>query len=192
MLKNLHRIQHGLDARDFVRAEQIGFAQCGQHGKERFGATDFVPEKFKRVGQGVADGKSQRPQPERIEENFHLMPHAYGAVLQVAVIETEARIEQDFLHAVALRDFNLARKVFAHLFNRIAAQIEIADFTDIFALDVTDDDRGVVRGDHAEKLIAAFRAGEVQDIRAGFQARARDGGLSRFQWKPGYGRRAIP
>ncbi len=39
------------------------------------------------------------------------MPHAHGAVLQVAVVKAQAGIEEDFLHAVALRDFNLARKI---------------------------------------------------------------------------------
>jgi hypothetical protein len=57
--KNFQRIQHGLDARDFVCAEQIGLAQRRQHGEERLGAADFLAEKFKRVGQGVADAESR-------------------------------------------------------------------------------------------------------------------------------------
>ena len=107
-----------LDARDFVGAKQIGFAQRGQHGEERLGTTDFVAEKFKGVGQGMADRKTQRAQPERIQKYVHLVPHPDGAVLQIAVVKAQAGIEQDFLHAVALRDFNLARKILAHPFNR--------------------------------------------------------------------------
>ena len=48
-LKHFHRVQHGLDARDFVRTEQIGFAQRGQHGEKRLGAADFIAKKFKGV-----------------------------------------------------------------------------------------------------------------------------------------------
>src|SRR5208282_1712374 len=124
--KNLQRVQHSFDARDFVGAEQVGFAQRGEYGKERLGAADFVAEKFKGVGQGVADWKTERPQPERVQENVHLVPHADGAVLQVAVVKAEAGVQDNSLHAAALRNFDLSRKILAHHFNRVGAQIEIA------------------------------------------------------------------
>ena len=85
--KNPQRIQHGFDARDFVGAEQVGFTQRGQHGKERFSAADFVAEKFEGVGQGMADWKTERPESERVQEDIHLMPHANGTVLQIAVVK---------------------------------------------------------------------------------------------------------
>ena len=75
------------------------------------------------------------------------MPHAEGAVLQIAVVKAEAGIENDFFHTVALRDFNLPRKITAHHFNRIGAEIEIADFPDVFALHVTKNHRCVMRRD---------------------------------------------
>lgn len=65
-LINSQSLQNRFDAGNFMRAEQIGFAQRGQHSEKRLGATDFVAEKFERMRQGVADGKSQLPQPERV------------------------------------------------------------------------------------------------------------------------------
>ena len=44
-----HRIQHRLDARDFVRAKQIRFTQRRQHREERLGAAYFVAEILERV-----------------------------------------------------------------------------------------------------------------------------------------------
>ena len=103
--------------------------------KDKFRQTvDLFAEKFKGVRQGMADRKSQRPQPERVQKNGHLMPHAHRAVLEVAVIKAEAGIENDFPHAVALRNFNLPRKITAHHFDRIGTKIEIADFADVLAL----------------------------------------------------------
>ena len=40
-------------------AEQVGFSERGEDGEEWLGAADFIAEKFKGMGQGVADGKSQ-------------------------------------------------------------------------------------------------------------------------------------
>lgn len=93
-----------------MRAEQIRLSERSQHTEERFGATDFVAEKLKGMGQGMANRKPERPQPKRIQENVHLMPDADGAVLEIAIIETEPRIDEDFRHAVALGDFDLAAK----------------------------------------------------------------------------------
>ena len=61
--------------------------QRGQDGKEWFGTADFVAEEFKRVGQGVANRKSQGPQSERVQKNGHLMPDPHRAVLQVAIVK---------------------------------------------------------------------------------------------------------
>src|SRR5208282_413542 len=161
-------------------AEQVGFAQRGEYGKERLGAADFVAEKFKGVGQGVADWKTERPQPERVQENVHLVPNADGAVLQVAVVKAEAGVQENFLHAVTLRDFDLSRKILAHHFNRVATEIEIADFADVFALHVTKDHRRTVVGDHSVKFVTAVGAGKIQNVCAGFEAGPRDGGLIRL------------
>ena len=108
------------------------------------------------------------------------MAHAHGAVLQVAVVKAKAGIEKDFRHAVALGDFDLAREIVVHHRHRVGGEIELADFADVFSLNVTDDDGGIVRGDHAEQFVAAVVAGEVEDVRSGFEAGARDGGLVGF------------
>ena len=175
-LKYFHRLQHGSNARHLVGAEQIGFAQRGQHGKERLGAADFVAEKFKRVRQGVANREAEFAQPERVQENIHLMPHAHRAVPQIAVIETEARIQKYLLHAAAPGDFNLAREIIAHHRNGVGVQIKVADLADIPALHEANNHGGIVRGHHFEKFGCSRAAGEIQDVRAGFEARARDGG----------------
>ena len=93
-----------------MRAEQIRFSNCGKNGKKRFGAADFVAEKFKRVRQRVANRKTKRAQPKSIQENVHLMSHPHRAVLQVAVIKAEAGIEEDFFHAAFLSQLNLSPK----------------------------------------------------------------------------------
>ena len=174
--KRLHRFQRGLDARDFVRAEQIGLAQRGQHGKERLGAPDFLAEKFKGVRQRVADGKAEFTQPERVQKDVHLMPDAHRAVLQIAVIETQAGIEDDFFHAVALRDINLPRRNNRASSDRIGAQVKVAHLADVPAPHETNDDGGIVRGDHTEHFGRRRAAGEIQNVCAGFETGPRDGG----------------
>src|ERR1044071_9555131 len=93
-LKSFHCFKHSFDARNFMCAEQIRFAQRGENGEERLGATDFVAEKFKRMGQGMANWKSKCSQSERVQKNVHLMAHANGAVLQIAVVKTKTGIEK--------------------------------------------------------------------------------------------------
>src|SRR6266568_127271 len=48
------RLQHRLDARHFVGAEQIRLAQRGEDGEKRFGAADLLPEIFEGMRQGLA------------------------------------------------------------------------------------------------------------------------------------------
>src|SRR6266571_1922415 len=109
------RLQHRLDARHFVGAEQIRLAQRGEDGEKRFGAADLFPEIFEGMRQRLADRIAQRAQPEAVQERRHLVAHASGAVLQVPVIETETRIAQDFPHALPMSDFDLALEVVAPL-----------------------------------------------------------------------------
>src|SRR5882672_3277267 len=94
------RVEDGFDARDFVGAEQIGFAERRQHGEERLGGADFFTEVLEGMGQGVADWKTQCAEPEGVQEHGQLMPHAHSAVLKVAIVKAETRIEKDFLHAI--------------------------------------------------------------------------------------------
>ena len=75
---------------------------------------------------------------------------------------------------MALGDFNLSGELLTHLFNRISAEIKIANLADIFPLHMTDDDRGIVVSDQAEQFVTALRAGKIEDIGAGFEAGARD------------------
>jgi len=58
--ENLQRIQHRLDAGDFVGAKEIGLPQCGQDGEEGFSAAHFLAEILEGVRKGVAGGETQR------------------------------------------------------------------------------------------------------------------------------------
>ena len=89
------RLQHRLDARDFVRAEQVGLAQRGQHREERLGAADFLAEILEGMRQGMADRESQGPQAEGVQEDAHLVADADRAVLEVAVVEAQPGIDED-------------------------------------------------------------------------------------------------
>src|SRR5947208_10540737 len=102
-----------------MRAEQVGFSQRGQHGEKGFRTSDLFPKVFERVRQGMADRKTERPQPERIQKDAHLVAHANRAVLQVAVIKTQAWIKEDTLDTVTCSELYLARKKIAHRFNRV-------------------------------------------------------------------------
>ncbi|MDB6123872.1 MAG: hypothetical protein JWQ71_2865 [Pedosphaera sp.] len=95
-------------------AEEIGFSQGGEDGKEWFGAADFVAEIFEGVGQGVTGREAEFAEAEGVQKSGHLVTDADGAVLQVAIVKTEAGIDEDFFDAVADGDFNLAREIFFH------------------------------------------------------------------------------
>src|SRR5438067_29527 len=121
-----------------MRAEQIGLSERSQHGKKWLGTTHLLAKILKSVRQGMANGKAKRTEPERIQENVHLMTHAHGAVLQVAIIKAQPGIEEYLLYSCARRTLNFPRKIFLHHCHSIAAEIEITHLTDIFALHVTD------------------------------------------------------
>ena len=60
----------------------------------------------------MANWETQCAQPERVQENVHLMSHTHGAVLEVAVIETEAGVQEKFSpRRCELSDFDLPRKI---------------------------------------------------------------------------------
>src|SRR5205823_3565531 len=90
-------------------------------------------------------------------------------VLEVPVIKTQSRIEQNALNAVPGSDFNLTGKVIAHERDRIGAEIEVSDLADIPALDITDDHRRVMRRHEAKQFVAPLRAGKVQEVGPGFE-----------------------
>src|SRR5436190_4118485 len=108
--KGSHRLQHRPYSGNFMRAEQIGFTQRSQHRKKGFRASHFFAEVFERVRQCMADRKTERPQPERIEKNLHLMAHALGAVLQVAIVKPQPRIEENSFHTIPVGQLDLAAK----------------------------------------------------------------------------------
>ena len=63
-LEDPERIENRLDAGHFMRAEQIGLAQRGQHGEEGFRTAHFLAEILEGMRQGVADREAERAQQE--------------------------------------------------------------------------------------------------------------------------------
>ena len=74
-------------------------------------------------------------------------------------------------------DFDLAGEVILHQRHRVGAEIEIAYLPHIPALDVADDHGCIVGRDQAEEFLGPLGAGQIQDVRSGFQAGAGDGRL---------------
>lgn len=179
-IENIQCVQNRFDFRDFVGPEEIGLSERGKEGEERFGGTHFVAEKFEGVRQCVADGESERAESKSVKKNGHLMADTNGAVLKVAVIETEAGIEEDFVDAGAGRDFDLAGEVIAHYGDGIGAEIEVTDLADVFSLDVTNDYSGIMGSGHAEEFISVFSGSEIKNLRTGFETCTGNGGLIGF------------
>lgn len=173
-------LQDGADAGDFVGAEEVGLAEGGENGEEGFGATDFLAKELEGVGQGVADGKTKGAKAKGVEEDLHLMADAGGAVLEIAVVEAEAGVEEKFGGAASLGAFDKAGEMVAHGGNDIGAEGEVADGAGVFALDVAEDEGGVVRGDEMEKVVRGGVAGPIEDAGAGFEAGAGEGDFVGF------------
>ncbi len=148
-------------------SQEMGFAKQREDGEERLRAADFVLEVFEGVRQRVTDGPAQLAQAEGVEEGPHLMAHAGRAVLEVAVIEAQPRVEEDALHAEARRLVNLPREIVPHARHHVVLEGEIPDGADVLALDVTEDHGGVPLGDEAEKVARPRRARQVENARAG-------------------------
>jgi hypothetical protein len=75
---------------------------------------------------------------------------------------------------------DLTLEKISHDRNGIVGEFEIADFANVFALDVADDDGGIVFGDEGIHFFGIRRAGEVEDRGAGFEAGFGDDGLVGF------------
>src|SRR5438105_4338496 len=102
-----------------MRAEQIGFTQRREYCEKRLRAAHFFAKILESVRQGVAYGKAERAQAERVQEDRHLVTNSNGAVLQVAIIKAEARIENYFFDAMARGALDLAREIITHFLDRI-------------------------------------------------------------------------
>src|SRR5262245_27218602 len=102
-----------------MSAKQVRFAQGGQDREEWFGAANLLLEVFEGMRQRMADRETQRTQPESVQEDMHLMSHAHGAVLEIAVVETQPRVDEDPLNALLHRLLNLSREVIVHPADRV-------------------------------------------------------------------------
>ena len=120
----------------------------------------------------MADGKTQLAEAKGIEKDGHLMAHTNGAVLQVAIIKAETGIENDLLDTDAPCRIDLTSELVAHHGDWVGAEIKIADFTDVSALDIAKDDRGIVCSDEAEDFVFVVSSRQVKDACAGLEASA--------------------
>ena len=71
------------------------------------------------VWKRMADRETQRTESESVKEDVHLMPHPHCAVLEIAVVETQPRVDKDALNALFRRLLNLPREVVVHSANRV-------------------------------------------------------------------------
>jgi len=138
------------------------------------GSAHFLAEIFKGVRQSMADGKSQLAQTKCLQKRHHLVPHAHGAVLQIAIIEAQPWINQDFLHPVFLGQVRQTGKIIPHPPDDVPAQIEVPDFSHIEASHETEDDGRFMCRRHAEYFSRLLRAGQVDHFGARLQAGSRD------------------
>src|SRR4051812_45558261 len=99
------------------------------------------------------------------------MPHTDGAVLQVAIVKSKAGIDHDLLDAAFRSEFGLSAEIVNHQFHRVAPKIELRDLAHVWPLDVADNDRGAMRGDHPVDFFGAARSSEIDDPGAGFEGR---------------------
>ena len=128
---NPHRLHHPAHLRDLVRAQQARLAEQRQHGEKRLGRAHLLLEALEGVRQRLADRPAQRAQPEAVQENLHLVPDARAAVLQVAVVKAEARIDPDARHARVRRRLDLPREKLVQRRDRVAPQVELADLAHV-------------------------------------------------------------
>src|SRR6267154_6593254 len=97
------------------------------------------------------------------------MPHARRAVLQVPIIKTQARIDENLFDSSARSQFYLSGKIILHQRDRISAKFELIHLPDILSLDIANDRGGVVGRDHAEHLIRAVSAREIDNVCSRFE-----------------------
>src|SRR5436190_8535044 len=105
------------------------------------------------------------------------MANANSTVLEIAVVEAETGIEEDFFDTNANSDFDLAGKVIAHLADWVGFEIKVTNFADVFSLDVAKDYSRIVGGGQAEEFVVIFGGSEIKNLCAGFEAGASDSRL---------------
>src|SRR5205807_2509132 len=103
------------------------------------------------------------------------MPHTNRAVLQIAIVESKTRIDEDFFHAALPRQLDLAREVLLHDLNRIARKVEIRDLAHVLTLNIADDYSSAMARSHFEDFRRTSASSKIDDIRACFQTGTANG-----------------
>jgi hypothetical protein len=174
------RFQHGAHAGDFVRAEEIGFAQRSEDSEKRFGRADFITKILKGMWECMADREPQCAKPERVEERPHLMLNAEGTVLKIAIIETQTGIDEDAVESAVQGQIDLTGEILVHAQDGIATEIKRVHLADVVPFDITHDDGGSVIGREAVHCFCAGGPGKVEDVGTRGKAGARDGNFVGF------------
>src|SRR5688572_4297165 len=124
--------------------------------------------------QGVADGVAESAEARGVQEHVHLVAHADGTVVQIAVVKAEARIDEQLLQVGFFGALYFEDEIFVHEVYRVGIEVEIAGFADVAALNVADNDGGIEVAREPVKLGGVFGAGEINNAGAGLEAAARD------------------
>jgi len=139
-------------------AKQIRLAQRGQHREKWFRTTHFLAKIFKGVWQRVTYRITQRPQSKRMQKRPHLMLHPHRAVLQVAVIKAQSRIDYNFVQAFFDCRLRLTQKIVLHRRNHIL-QIKIFRLPHIASLHITNNDPGRMLCRQGKDFLRVFHPG---------------------------------
>ncbi|KRP33037.1 MAG: hypothetical protein ABS32_01565 [Verrucomicrobia subdivision 6 bacterium BACL9 MAG-120820-bin42] len=120
--------------------KEVGFPEQSEDGEERFGGANLILEKLKGVRKGLANGPPQRAKTKGVQECFRLVSNAGGAVLEILVVEPEARVDPDGVHPGVDRTVDLAAKVVKKGGGMVRRVDKVTNGSDMLPLNVAEDD----------------------------------------------------
>jgi hypothetical protein len=94
-----------------VCAEEIGFSKEGQNGKKGLCGADLILEKFESMRECVAYGPTECAEAKCVEKGFGLVSDSGSAVLEIFVVEAEARVDPDGVYTCLKSSIDLAAEV---------------------------------------------------------------------------------
>ena len=147
------RVEHGAHLRHLVGAEDTGAAEAGEHGEHRLGLTELVLEQVERVRERVADREPERAQPEGLQEHPGLVCAAHPRVDEVAVVEAEARVDDDPLDPAVARTRDALLEVRDEPRQRIGLALDVGDVADVAAGDAAQHEGRPVLRDEGEHVV---------------------------------------
>ena len=142
-------------------------------------------EKFESMRKSVTDGPTEGAEAEGVEKGFGLISDSGSAVLEIFVVKAQSGIDPDGVDTCLDSTIDFAAEVVEQSSRMIGGVNEIPYGTDIFPLDIAEDDPGPVSGDGAVQIVGWPRTGEIEDGGTCFEAATRDFGLIGFNGDEG-------